>query len=189
MKGIMGYEDALAIAEKVKAVLAPGCKRIEVAGSLRRRKPEIGDIELVAIPKMAPVMNFFGDTVAERSLVDDILAANYRVLRGNNKYKKLDLGVIECDLFLQPDPRTWGMNFMIRTGCAEFAKWMVTERRKGGAMPSYMYSAEAMLFDGAHLIPTPEEEDVFREMGLKWIPPEERVMGFWNQVGRYACLS
>ncbi len=41
----------LQIAEKVKAQLAPHCERIEIAGSIRRKKPDVGDIEIVAIPK------------------------------------------------------------------------------------------------------------------------------------------
>lgn len=44
----------LAVARDVAALLveqmAPDCKRIEVAGSIRRCRLEIGDIELVAIP-------------------------------------------------------------------------------------------------------------------------------------------
>jgi len=53
MKNInrMKLEEAQVIAEKTKALLAPYCERIEIAGSIRRKKPDVGDIELVAIPK------------------------------------------------------------------------------------------------------------------------------------------
>jgi DNA polymerase/3'-5' exonuclease PolX len=47
----MKLEQALEIAEKVKALLAPHCERIEIAGSIRRKKPDVKDIEIVAIPK------------------------------------------------------------------------------------------------------------------------------------------
>lgn len=47
----MKLAQALAIAEKVKALLAPHCERIEIAGSIRRKKPDVKDIEIVAIPK------------------------------------------------------------------------------------------------------------------------------------------
>ena len=46
----MKYEEALKIAEEVKALLAPHCLRIEIAGSIRRKKPEVKDIEIVAYP-------------------------------------------------------------------------------------------------------------------------------------------
>lgn len=37
----MKHEQALKIAEKVKALLSPHCERIEIAGSIRRKKPEV----------------------------------------------------------------------------------------------------------------------------------------------------
>ena len=42
--------DAERIAAAIVADLAPFCDRIQVAGSVRRRKEFVGDIELVAIP-------------------------------------------------------------------------------------------------------------------------------------------
>ena len=42
--------DAERIAAAIVADLAPFCARIQVAGSVRRRKEAVGDIELVAIP-------------------------------------------------------------------------------------------------------------------------------------------
>src|SRR3990167_7360212 len=50
---VRGMELARAqeIAAQVLAELSPFCERCEIAGSIRRRKPEVGDIEIVAIPK------------------------------------------------------------------------------------------------------------------------------------------
>jgi hypothetical protein len=45
---------AVTIAEEVCTTLRPFCARLEVAGSIRRRRDSIGDLELVAIPKMVP---------------------------------------------------------------------------------------------------------------------------------------
>jgi len=47
----MELEKAKAIAEQIRVLLRPACNRIEIAGSIRRRKPEVGDIELLCIPK------------------------------------------------------------------------------------------------------------------------------------------
>ena len=33
--------DALRVADDLKALLAPACERIEIAGSVRRRKPDV----------------------------------------------------------------------------------------------------------------------------------------------------
>lgn len=186
MKTKMLYEEAHALAEEVKAVLAEGCERIEIAGSLRRKKAEIGDIELVAIPKMAPVAGLFEANAGEISLLDEVVSAHYPVIKGGPKYKQLNLGNILCDLFIQPDPATWGTNMMIRTGCAEFSQWMVTERQKGGALPGYMVVTDARLWAGGRLVETPEEEDFFHAIGLRWIPPEERDKAYWGESLKFA---
>ena len=113
--------------------LAPYCERIEIAGSIRRRKPECGDIELVAIPKIEPVVDLLGETVDQRSLLDQVLLDRYTVLKGKDKYKQVLVDDVPVDIFIQPDPATWGVNFAIRTGSADFAKWLVTSRFDGGA--------------------------------------------------------
>jgi DNA polymerase/3'-5' exonuclease PolX len=52
--------DAERIAAAIVADLAPSCARIQVAGSVHRRKEVAGDIEIVAIPRYAPA-GLFGD--------------------------------------------------------------------------------------------------------------------------------
>jgi DNA polymerase/3'-5' exonuclease PolX len=47
----MKYQEALKIAQETVELLRPHCERIEIAGSIRREKPEPNDIEIVAIPK------------------------------------------------------------------------------------------------------------------------------------------
>ena len=47
----MNLQQAQQIAERIKSELAPHCDRIEIAGSIRRKKPEVKDIEIVCIPK------------------------------------------------------------------------------------------------------------------------------------------
>jgi DNA polymerase/3'-5' exonuclease PolX len=46
--------EAERVAAAIVADLAPFCARIQVAGSVRRRKEVVGDIELVAIPRYTP---------------------------------------------------------------------------------------------------------------------------------------
>lgn len=188
MKTKMAYEEALRLAEEVVARLADGCMRIEIAGSLCRKKAEIGDIELVAIPKMAPMAGLFEAQAGERSLLDEVISANYAVIKGGPKYKQLALGfgLATCDLFIQPNPATWGTNFMIRTGSADFSKWIVTERQKGGALPGYMTVADARLWCGGEVVATPEEEDFFHAIGIRWIPPEERERAYWGESLKFA---
>ncbi|MBU2597552.1 MAG: hypothetical protein KJ757_08345 [Planctomycetes bacterium] len=48
---VMELQKAKAIAEELKSLLEPACERITIAGSIRRQKPDVGDIELLCIPK------------------------------------------------------------------------------------------------------------------------------------------
>jgi DNA polymerase/3'-5' exonuclease PolX len=46
------YAQMMTIARAVVERLRPACQRIEIAGSLRRHRPMVGDIEICAIPIM-----------------------------------------------------------------------------------------------------------------------------------------
>jgi hypothetical protein len=63
--------------------LAPCCARIQVAGSVRRRKEVVGDIEVVAIPRYVPA-GLFGDCTA--NLLWEHLHASdaYRFTKGDH---------------------------------------------------------------------------------------------------------
>jgi len=50
----MELEKAKSIAERVKHDLAPYCKRIEIAGSIRREKPEQDLFDLIGIEMPHP---------------------------------------------------------------------------------------------------------------------------------------
>jgi DNA polymerase/3'-5' exonuclease PolX len=58
----MHHAQALILAEEALNALKPYCERALIAGSIRRMKPEVKDIELVAIPKQVPA-GLFGDTL------------------------------------------------------------------------------------------------------------------------------
>lgn len=185
------YRQVFPLAEKLVERLAPACTRIEIAGSLRRRRPFVGDIEVVAVPKFErPVM---GQTPAECwdwSALDHLLAQWDRAkqidilkggkLRGRDR-KYTQFAFVSnagqqytVDLFLQPDPATWGVNLMIRTGSQEFSQRMVTPKAKGGLMPDELHVADARVWRGPEALATPEERAVFELWGIPYVRPEER---------------
>lgn len=188
----MIYDMALPLAEKLQALLAPGCKRIEIAGSVRRQKADPGDIELVAIPDMRPPRPLFGYKGCTTTL-DFILAGLERgddeaiclhPILGGPKYKKywvsLDGGISQCiklDLFLCTPPSDWGVEFLIRTGPSEFSHWLVSPRYVGGGMPNgyHCEGNRIVAYDDGTYIPCPEEIDLLRFCGLDWIEPKNRI--------------
>ena len=48
--GKIELAEAHRLAEKIVALVSPAMDRVEIAGSIRRKKPVVGDIELVGIP-------------------------------------------------------------------------------------------------------------------------------------------
>ena len=168
MKTKMPYEDAFALAYILQRH-APYCERIEIAGSIRRRKPECGDIELVAIPKIEPVVDLLGETVDQRSLLDQVLLDRYTVLKGKDKYKQ------------SAGRRCAGG---LSSAGADF-EWLVRAASTGALPGNMRVEGTRDLVQGA-VLETPEEEDVFKAIGIRWIEPEERVNGFWRRTREYA---
>ncbi|WP_298266060.1 hypothetical protein [uncultured Lutibacter sp.] len=160
----MKYEKAIIIAEKIKKQLAPHCERIEIAGSIRRKKPNVGDIEIVAIPKPYDVGLFesgIATVVKKWEKVKGELPCKYtqRILPEGIK---LDLFFAERD--------NWGNIFALRTGSASYSHLELASRWR-----SMGYNSEGgYLFRDGERIAVGEEEDLFKLLHMPYVPPEKR---------------
>lgn len=174
----------LLVAQEIAAALLRSCERVEIAGSLRRQKPEIGDIEIVAQPLYD--CDLFGEemtTSAELSaelrllLASGTLVWDEVVSRDGDRYKRFvvpALGGMALDLFIaQRD--NFGNVLTIRTGSAKFSALLMTQRSQGGLMPQGMRQRDGFLWDGDRRLPCPTEEAYFAALGVSAVPaPEER---------------
>lgn len=143
---------AIKLTDKILAAIEPGCIRCEPAGSVRRCRPEVGDIEIVCIPRQT--VDLFGNPVG--SLLDMVLANlvnEGRLIRGDKngvKYKNFLIPTVpdlKLDLFIT-SLECWGVNFTIRTGPAEFSHRLVTQKSKGGLLPSDLSVSGARVWRG-----------------------------------------
>jgi DNA polymerase/3'-5' exonuclease PolX len=167
MKNKIPLEEARRIAQKYVSLLSPHAERIEIAGSIRRGKPEVGDIEIVAIPEK--VMDMFG------------IACGYwefslpcKLIKGGDRYKQFELPEgLYLDLFVVIPPAQWGVIFALRTGSAEFSHRLVSPR-PWGYLPEGYYVKDGCLYCDGELIPTPEEEDFLKVCGVAHKSPAER---------------
>lgn len=166
------YRQAYGLMER----LQPACERIEIAGSIRRRRPLIGDIEFVLMPRY--LTDLFGQPTGQTEL--DLLLAGWPITRvkDGQKYKQISFAgnsgqPYTVDLWIQ-SKETWGVNLMIRTGSEDFTKRMVTRRVLGGYMPNDLRVDGARVWRNGAPVDTPEEEDVFHLFGVEWVRPEER---------------
>ena len=167
----MKHKEALLIASELVGRFSIFCERIQIAGSLRREKPDVGDIEIVAAPQM--VSDLFGGKVPVTNGVD--WGQYGRVNKSGPRYCQIALPEgINLDLFLVYPPAQWGVIFALRTGPAEFSKWLVTRRNQRGALPSDCQVKDGVVWRRGEPIPMPEEEDFFKFIGLPILPPVQR---------------
>lgn len=162
----MEYNEALKIATEVKELLAPFCERIEIAGSIRRKKPEVKDIEIVAIPKPYETGLFesgIATVVSKWQKVKGELPCKYT-------QRILPQG-IKLDLFFA-EPANWGLIYAIRTGSADYSHKVLAYNwhRKGYISENGFLK---LLIQGT-VVPVKEEKDLFEICGIKYVAPELR---------------
>ncbi len=176
------WREAMQIAQNLLLEIESSCERIMIAGSLRRMKTDVGDIEIVAIPKRTPGdTDMFGAVIPNtgRNLLNERLnELGIVVTKGvkeGAKFKQFTYQDTPVDLFL-PTFDTWGVVSTLRTGSAEFSRWLVTQRRPhGGGCPSHLNVKEGRVWFGAQVLETTDERDLFQLLEIDWIDPIERT--------------
>jgi DNA polymerase/3'-5' exonuclease PolX len=157
--------------------LAPACERIEIAGSLRRKKALVSDIELVAIPK--PVVNLLGEPTGDRTELDALLdTLPVHFTKRGRKYQQFWFDGTQLpfyvDLFL-PLPECWAVVYMIRTGSADFSRRMVTAQSQGGYMPDGYRVQDGRVWVDGRALDIADERALFGLWGMDYIEPEDRA--------------
>jgi DNA polymerase (family X) len=160
-KGRMNLGAAFPIAKRIVETLRQktGSKKIEWAGSLRRMKENIGDIDILATgPDKEKIVHAF----THLPEVKEVLASGETkasiIAEGGTQ---IDLRVVEEDSYgaaLQYFTGSKGHNIHLR-GIA---------KAKGIKINEYG------VFKGNKKIAGKEEKDVYRSLGMNWIEPELR---------------
>lgn len=195
---------ASGVADQLLTVLGLGCHRIAIAGSIRRQRPDVGDIELVAVPRVHTLHvadGLFGErevtvdelqVVIDTLLMDGTLTSHPTHPARGPKYSKLIhvTSGLQVDLFCaKPDGSNFGLIYLIRTGPAAFSQYLVTEAKARG---HHVAAGELHVGPGSRdprgewhpplgcpercsVIQTPEERDVFVALRMAEIPPERRA--------------
>lgn len=177
--------------ERLRELLAPGCERIEEAGSIRREKPTVKDIEFVIVPKAETVpagpVDMFGQAQAVMTAFDLLLSelAEAGVLEPasrnlGTRLKKFWYRLegwpkpVKVELYLTT-PGQWGYIYMLRTGPDSFNRKWVTSQAKGGQLPEGYSCEEGWIKQNGVALETPEEAEVFKILGWEFISPKERM--------------
>ena len=172
----MDLERAKAIAEELKRLLAPTCDWIEIAGSIRRQKPEVGDIELLCIPKYIAGVDQLdreiGALFIQGILEFRLNKLGSRVYGPKNKLLRHVESGIGVDVFSTTE-ECWPVALVVRTGGEKTNKEIASRALEKG-MRFHAYGRGFTLPDGKCELICHSEADVFKAVGLAYKEPWER---------------
>lgn len=192
------YRRAKNTADRVMELLTPHCEVIHIAGSIRREKDFVKDIEIVCIPKKvfhAEDLFGGGKKVIAPGFVEAIDHMKEKTIKGNvtGRYMQMILkGGKVLDLFM-PVPNDYYRQFAIRTGSREYSNkviatsWLalgwcgvsnVGLRRKSDCT-FYKDKADKIVWklinaNGEKPPVWKSEKDFFEWLGVRWIEPRLR---------------
>lgn len=154
---------ALPVAEELLARVAAheAVARARIAGSLRRWRETIGDLDLVAavpVARRAEVAALFAGLPG----TEEVLAS------GETKVSTRLASGFQADLRMVEDEE-FASALHHFTGSKEHNVALRTRARQAGLTVN-----EYGLFRGEERLRVNEEEDLYRHLGLAWIPPELR---------------
>lgn len=200
----MSYQlsSALRTANRVVEILTPVCDRIHIAGSIRRQRAEVKDIEIVCQPKKIfkpDLTDLFnqGEWMVSPDFDHALSVFTERIVKGKSTGRMMQIilkGGKPLDLFM-PDPDDYFRQLVIRTGSADYVHSVIATawRQHGwcGAQgkglrlmsecTSRVGSDQKTVWTCNHPKPTlppvwQSEEEVFAWLGLPYAPPECREL-------------
>lgn len=180
----MKLETAKFYADKIIIEAGPLCREglISIAGSVRRQRPEVGDIEILAVPLAGQNSAFWAEVLFLHWNPKNKITAQSRYVKltQNTEY-----GVIQLDVFL-PQIFDWGRMLAIRTGPSDYsARLAAAWVRKGYRGTDFGLLPESDCIrkgSGWTIKPNTEPRPVrfeteaafFEWLGLEWVSPEKR---------------
>jgi len=154
----MELEKAKAVANEVISRLAPYCERIEVAGSIRRQKPLVRDIDIVLVPS------------DPWNLSSEITSLGTPFMSGD-KLKRINHNGSQVDLYYAT-PDTWATLLLIRTGSKENNIRLATLAKKRGW--HLAANGEGLFDKKGRRIAGDSEESIYEALGLPYQEPWQR---------------
>jgi len=152
----MRLEQAEKLAEQFIHEIADYCQKIEIVGSIRRRKTECRDIDLVLLAKQEQLWNF----TFKLKKISKIMVDGKQVKRVVYKGEQFDL------YFATPE--TWGALILIRTGSAQH-NIKLSKRALNMGMKLIH---KGLIKDGKIIAST--EKGIIEALDLSYVEPEER---------------
>ena len=176
----------MSVGNALVALLRPYVTQIEIAGSLRRGKPEVSDIEILFVPATQTSPDGLFDTLTV-DLADAYIESLYKSGLIGKRFNsagyiaawgpKNKLGIhipsgIPVDFFATTADN-WAVSLVIRTGSLETNLKLTTGAHKMGRS-LHAYGSGVSIHATGEQIKCNSEEDVFRCCNVPYLPPELR---------------
>jgi len=159
----MEYGQAADIAHEVIQKLAPSCDAIAIAGSLRRKRPFVNDLDFVAVPRNQ------GQFITALQELGKFKMGGQKIIRVQHPKIMLDIYVA--------DVNTWATLLLIRTGSKAHNIKLCSLAKQKGMQLKADGSGLFRFVDSAGTvvrIAGGTEESIFKALGLEYVPPERR---------------
>lgn len=156
---ILGYVMPLAEMLRDRLEKLPGTSKVTIAGSYRRRKETVGDLDILVVAKKSePIMDFFvGQPEVERVLAHGPTKSSIRLSTG-----------VDVDLRVVPS-ESYGAALAYFTGSkAHNVHMREMAQAKGMKLNEYG------LYKGKKMIAGATEKDIYDALGLTYVEPEMR---------------
>ena len=161
MIGKISLERAERMANEIIKRLAPYCSRIQVAGSIRRKKPSPRDIDIVLIP--SDPWNLEHEILG--------LARPFKPWVSGEKLKRFNCNGVQVDLYYA-EPKTWATLLLIRTGSKENnIRLCSLAKSKDWHLAA---SGDGLFDENGQRIAGDTEKSIYGALGLPFQPPERR---------------
>jgi DNA polymerase (family 10) len=139
---------------------APGVEAVEMGGSLRRMRATVGDLDILAAAKDSRAVM---DAFVNRKDVARVLG------KGETKSSVEFTHGLQAQLWVHP-PEHWGTALVYATGSKDHN----VRLREYALKKGYSLSEHSLARKDGSEVTCAREEDVYKTLGLPWIPPELR---------------
>jgi DNA polymerase/3'-5' exonuclease PolX len=162
--GELDLKEAEKTAKLVKASVESLCAQIEIAGSIRRQKPKIHDIDFVVVAKSDVEWQRINEKLKQLKARPN--CAGDSVIKA---FVPCQDGLFQVD-FYRAKPSTFGVHLLVRTGSADHNMWLAGHAFSKNMRLKY---SEGLIKDGA-IIAGEDEQAVFAALGLPYPLPSKR---------------
>lgn len=184
----MKLHQAKFIAEEKLIEIAPYCEASVIAGSVRRQRAVVNDVDIVCIPRTSEVKDLLGDVTSVRNLLHEFLTREHggtwvvgEGLLPDACQFSIQLLTTKMDLFLATKA-TWWTRLICRTGSQDHNIFISQRARSLGMKWRSLTGLEK---DG-QILPVSSEEEFYDLLQMPFLKPTERDLPiFANIVHRY----